>query len=187
MLAKYLEWIVFVTVGSNEKKSLVMSKYGIPEDHIFSSRHLSFGNGIKRLTGGKGVDVVLNIIAGEAFHETFNYVAPLGRFRDRKTGYPEGTRLDMGTFNESLTFASVDLTVVIQHDPGLAKRMIEDVFELLKKGALQPVQPLNGFSLSDIEGAFRSIQAGKHTGKVVLKADKETLVKVSWDSMSLHK
>ena len=85
----------------------------------------------------------------------------------------------MGQFGKSVTFASVDLTVVFQHDPGLAKRMMGEVFALLEKGALQPVQPLNVFPLSEIEGAFRLIQAGKHTGKVILKAEEDTMVKVS--------
>lgn len=57
--------------------------------------------------------------------------------------------------------------------------MIGKVFDLLRDGALQPVRPLNVFPLSDVEGAFRLIQAGKHTGKVILRADDQTIVKVS--------
>lgn len=32
-------------------------------------------------------------------------------------------------------------------------------------------QPLNVFSLSEIENAFRLIQSGKHIGNVILKAE----------------
>lgn len=180
MLAKYLEATIFVTVGSSEKKALIVSKYGIREEQIFSSRHLSFSAGIKRLTGGKGVDVVLNSIAGEAFYETFNCLGRLGRFIEiGKRDILEGTRLDMRTFDKNITFASVDLSIVFQHDPDLAKRMIGKVFSLLKEGHLQPFQPLNILPLSNIEGAFRLIQAGKHTGKVILKVEEDTIVKVS--------
>lgn len=42
-----------------------MREYGIPEDHIFSSRDLTFVQGIMRVTNGKGVDVVLNSLSGE--------------------------------------------------------------------------------------------------------------------------
>ena len=81
-------------------------------------------------------------------------------------------------FNRSVTFASVDLTVVLQDDPALARRMIREVFKLLQEGAISPVQPLNVFPLSEIESAFRLIQAGKHVGKVVLKVDQAATVKV---------
>ena len=179
MLAKHLEANVFVTVGSNEKKDLVMRAYGIPDERIFSSRQLSFAAGIKRLTNGRGVDVVLNSIAGEALHETLECLSKLGRFVEiGKRDILADTRLDMGSFNKSITFASVDLHVVFEHDPILAKRMIREVFSLLASGAVQHVQPLNLFSLSELESAFRFIQAGKHTGKVVLTADDNTMVKV---------
>lgn len=39
---------IFATVGSEEKKQLIMKEYNIPEDHIFSSRDLSFAKAIMR-------------------------------------------------------------------------------------------------------------------------------------------
>ncbi|KAL8919077.1 MAG: hypothetical protein Q9208_006961 [Pyrenodesmia sp. 3 TL-2023] len=178
MLAKHLGACVFVTVGSKAKKELVMKAYGIPEDHIFSSRRLSFAAGVKRLTDGEGVDVVLNSIAGEAFHESFDCLAKLGRFIEiGKRDILAKSRLDMGTFNKSVMFASADLGIVLEHDPSLAKRMLSETFALLAEGKLQPVQPLNVFPVSEMESAFRLIQAGKHTGKVVLQADETTMVK----------
>lgn len=42
-----------------------MKELGVPEDHIFSSRDLSFVDGVRRVTKGRGVDVVLNSLSGE--------------------------------------------------------------------------------------------------------------------------
>jgi hypothetical protein len=42
-------------VGSEEKKQLIMKEYCIPEDHIFSSRDLSFAKAIMRATNNVGV------------------------------------------------------------------------------------------------------------------------------------
>lgn len=81
-------------------------------------------------------------------------------------------------FNRSVTFASVDLTVVFHKNPHLGKRMVREVFKLLQEGAILPVHPFNVFRLSEVESAFRLIQAGKHVGKVVLKANDVTTVKV---------
>ncbi len=180
MLAQYLGALVFVTVGSSEKKELISKNYGIPEENIFSSRNLSFVSGIQRLTNGKGVDVVLNSASGESLHETWKCVAKMGRFIEiGKRDILKHARLDMATFDRNVMFASVDLGLVFEHDPGLAQEMLVKIFQLLQDGAIAPVQPLNVFPLSEIEGAFRLIQAGKHTGKVVLKAHADTMVKVS--------
>lgn len=42
-----------------------MNEFGIAGDHIFSSRDLTFVQGILRMTDGRGVDVVLNSLSGE--------------------------------------------------------------------------------------------------------------------------
>lgn len=188
MLSLHLGAIVFVTVGSNEKKDLVAQRYGIPKENIFSSRKLSFSSGIQRLTAGKGVDVVLNSISGEGLHETWKCVAKMGRFIEiGKRDILSNGRLDMAVFNRNVTFASVDLGVVFEHDPRLAQHMMKEIFRLLHDGAISPVQPLNIFPLSEMEGAFRLIQAGKHSGKVVLQAQADVAVKVgSVSFFSVH-
>lgn len=179
MLAKHLGAEIFVTVGNQEKKALVMQRYNIPESRIFSSRQATFVEGIRRLTGGMGVDVVLNSIAGESLHESFKCIAELGRFIEiGKRDILANSRLDMEMFNRSVTFASVDLTVVFNRNPRLGKRMVSEVFKLLQDGAVLPVHPLNVFPLSEMETAFRLIQAGKHIGKVVLNVNEATTVKV---------
>ena len=189
MLAQHLGAIIFVTVGSNEKKELMFRKYGIPKENIFSSRNLSFSSGVQRLTAGKGVDVILNSMSGEGLHETWKCVAKMGRFIEiGKRDILSNARLDMAPFNRNVTFTSVDLGVVLEHDPGLVQYMLTEIFRLLRDGAISPVQPLNIFPLSEIEGAFRLIQSGKHSGKVVLKARKDTTVKVgSLPFSSFHK
>ncbi|KAK6208258.1 Lovastatin diketide synthase LovF [Colletotrichum tabaci] len=64
MMARHLGADIFVTVGTPEKRQLVMSKYGIPADRIFSSRDASFASGVLAATNSCGVDVVLNSLAG---------------------------------------------------------------------------------------------------------------------------
>lgn len=46
-------------------EQLLVEHFGIPEDHIFSSRDLTFVQGVMRVTSGKGVDLVLNSLSGE--------------------------------------------------------------------------------------------------------------------------
>lgn len=80
ILAQYIGAEIYVTVSSEVKKQFLMQKYNLAEDHIFNSRDLTFAKGIKRMTDGRGVDVVLNSLAGEALRQTWLCVAPFGRF-----------------------------------------------------------------------------------------------------------
>ena len=131
------------------------------------------------------MDVILNSASGEGLHETWKCVAKMGRFMEiGKRDILSHARLDITIFNRNVTFASVDLALVLEHDPGLAQYMLVEIFKMLRDGAISPVQPLNVFPLSEIEGAFRLVQAGKHSWKIVLKAAADTAVKVSFISFS---
>ena len=76
-VATYLNAVVYVTVGSDAKKKLLMDTYGIPEDRIFYSRNTSFAQGIMRVTANRGVDVVLNSLAGDGLLASWECVAPV--------------------------------------------------------------------------------------------------------------
>lgn len=54
-IAQHVGAKIYATVGSQEKKQLLIEEYGIPEDRIFSSRDTSFAKGIMRATDGVGV------------------------------------------------------------------------------------------------------------------------------------
>lgn len=79
-LAQHIGAEIFATVGSQEKKELIMKQYGIPASHIFSSRDTSFAKGIMRSTNNKGVDAVLNSLAGEQLRLSWHCLASFGRF-----------------------------------------------------------------------------------------------------------
>lgn len=80
ILAQHLGAEIFATVSSEAKKKLLMEVYGIAEDHIFNSRDDSFVNGVKRMTKERGVDVVLNSLAGEFLRKSWHCLAWFGRF-----------------------------------------------------------------------------------------------------------
>lgn len=58
-IAKYLGAEVYVTVGSEVKKRLIIQRDGLnmPDSRIFYSQNTSFSKAIMRVTGGYGVDV----------------------------------------------------------------------------------------------------------------------------------
>ncbi|KAB5580657.1 putative polyketide synthase [Coniochaeta sp. 2T2.1] len=178
-LAQHAGARVFVTVGTEGKKKLLIESFGIPEEHIFCSRDTSFAAGIRRVTQARGVDVVLNSLAGESLQESWDCIAPFGRFVEiGKRDIEVNSRLAMANFARNTTFASVDLTIIIRQNKKLGARILEDVMDLVHKKLVREVQPLTVFTTPDIEQAFRLMQAGRHVGKLVVRHDPEAMVKV---------
>ncbi len=180
ILAQHLHAEIFVTVGSEEKKTLLMKAYGIREDHIFNSRNLDFAKGIMRMTDGKGVDVVLNSLAGEALRQTWNCIAMFGRFIEiGKKDIVGNTGLDMAPFMRNVSFISVNLLVIGRKCIKLTARIMEDVVALIRKGVIRAIEPVTKFPYSEVEQAFRFLQGGKSPGKVVVVPHEEDVVPVS--------
>ncbi len=181
MLCRWIGAEVFATVGSPAKKAFLMKTYGIPEDHIFYSRDISFAKGVKRATGGRGVDVVLNSLAGDVLRATWECIAHFGRFIEiGKRDILANSGLDMAVFEHNALFASVDLTVVAMERPLVMKRVLDDVFKLLGEGLIKPIAPITTFPISNIEAAFRTLQSGKAHGKILVTAGPDDMVKATY-------
>ena len=181
MIAQHIGGVeIFATVGSVEKKALIMENYDIPEDHIFSSRDTTFEQGIRDKTNGRGVDVILNSLAGAALSLSWRRcLAPLGRFLEiGKRDLTLNNNLEMGKFMESVTFAGVDLGAVINFKPKEIQALLSHVVELHQMGALVPVTPLTTYKMSELQTAMRLMQSGKHMGKVVITPGSEDIVQV---------
>lgn len=168
-LARMLGAEIYATVGSPEKKQFLTDTYGIPADHIFSSRDTSFGPAVREATGGAGVDVVLNSLAGDFLRETWACVAHFGRFVEiGKRDITANTRLEMARFDHNATFSSVDLTVLAKERPRQMGEIFARVMDLFGGGAVRPIAPITVFGISEVEKAFRLLQSGKTTGKLVV-------------------
>ena len=179
IIAQHIGAEIYATVGNEDKKQLIMEQYHIPEDHIFCSRNLDFAKGIKRMTKGKGVDVVLNSLAGEALRETWHCIARFGRFLELgKKDIFGNTGLDMAPFIRNATFTSVNLLAINLHNVPLASRIFANVMELVRQGVVKPVHPVTVYKYSQLEEAFRFMQVGKHVGKIVLQANDKDIVPV---------
>lgn len=184
-LAKLSGAEIFTTVGSKEKRDLLVKLYGIPEDHIFSSRTLSFAEAIKKRTHGRGVDVVVNSLAGDGLKSSWECIAPFGRFIEvgKKDIYTAGISpmggLPMHQFSKNVMFASVDLVLIMEQDKKLCGELLRNVMGLLTGGKISAPYPLNIFGASEIEKAFRFMQGGTHIGKIVIEFGEEQDVLVA--------
>ena len=179
-IAKSVGAEIFATVGSNDKKQLLIDQYDIADDHIFYSRNNSFLQGVKRMTQSRGVDVVLNSLAGDNLVASWECVAPYGRFIEiGKKDILSNEALPMLQFSKNITFSAVDMATMGDAKPYHIRRMLELIVGLVAKESLRPPWPLKTYGISEIEQAFRYMQSGKSVGKIVVMMDGRDQVKVS--------
>ncbi|MEK8170174.1 zinc-binding dehydrogenase [Streptomyces sp. M19] len=73
-------WGVEVYATASEAKWDALRALGLDDDHIASSRDLDFADTFLAATGGRGVDVVLNSLAGEFVDASLRLLPRGGRF-----------------------------------------------------------------------------------------------------------
>ena len=116
-IAKLVGAEVFATAGSAEKRSF-LSALGV--DHVLDSRSLGFAEEIKHLTAGRGVDVVLNSLAGAFVDASVSVTAPGGRFVEiGKRDIWDETR--MAATRPDLSYSIVDWGETAREDPALIR------------------------------------------------------------------
>lgn len=178
-IAQHIGAEIFVTAGNAVKRQLLIDEYGIPEDHIFNSRDLSFAKGIKRMTNGRGVDVVLNSLSGEALRRSWECVSQFGRFVEvGKRDILGNTGLDMSPFLNNVTFACVNMEHMLRHDKVMMANVLKKTFDLFRDGSVGLIKPTTVYKYGEIEKAFRVMQQSKHMGKLVLKSSPGDMVSV---------
>lgn len=180
-LAQHQGAEVFVTVGNDEKRTFLETTYGIPRDHIFSSRDLTFKAGIHRMTSGRGVDLVLNSLAGEALRATWDCVAPFGRFVELGVAdINSNSRISMGNFVRNTRFEAFELAYRAVVDPVRTHAMFQRMVELVIYGSAAAGRktPITTYPLSQMQDLFRQMQSGTHIGKLVLEPHDDDTVPV---------
>ena len=164
-LAKYFGAEIFATAGSDEKRDF-LRLLGV--DHIFDSRSLAFADEILAVTQGKGVDVVLNSLAGEAINRNFRVLKPFGRFLELgKRDFYENTKIGLRPFRNNISYFGIDADQLMQEQPQLTQALFREVMALFGKGILHPL-PFHTFEADDVVDAFRHMQQAKQIGKVVV-------------------
>jgi NADPH:quinone reductase-like Zn-dependent oxidoreductase/acyl carrier protein/NADP-dependent 3-hydroxy acid dehydrogenase YdfG len=165
-LARHLGAEIFATAGSDEKRDFVRL---LGADHVFDSRSLAFADDILAVTGGQGVDVVLNSLAGEAIRRNLRVLKPFGRFLELgKRDFFENTPIGMRPFKDNISYFGIDADQLLTGRPALAARLFREVMALFREGVLSPL-PWRAFPAVRVVDAFRVMQQARHIGKVVVR------------------
>jgi len=164
-LARHFGAEVFATAGSREKREFVRL---LGADHVLDSRSLLFADEIRERTGGAGVDIVLNSLAGEAMVRSIDTLRPFGRFLELgKRDFYENSRIGLRPFRNNISYFGIDADQLMTVLPELTARLFADVMKLFADGVLHPL-PYRAFPAERVEDAFRHMQQARQIGKVLV-------------------
>jgi NADPH:quinone reductase-like Zn-dependent oxidoreductase/aryl carrier-like protein len=152
---------IFATAGSPEKRELL---HLLGVRHVLDSRSLAFADHILEITGGQGVDIVLNSLAGKAIAKGISCLAPYGRFLELgKRDIYQDSKLGLWGFRKNVTFFAIDLGGLMAEKPTFIKGLLDE----LSQQDFHPL-PHRVFPVSRVVEAFRHMAQGRHTGKIVI-------------------
>ena len=141
-------------------------RYNLPSSHIFSSRDTSFSKEIARVTEGNGVDCVLNSLSGELLFASWSCVAPFGTFIEiGLRDITDNTRLGMAHFRKNYCFTFFDIKNIPKNT---LATILDRTVRLIRQGYVSTVNPLTTYAFGQIKEAYRTMQQGKHHGKLIL-------------------
>jgi acyl transferase domain-containing protein/NAD(P)-dependent dehydrogenase (short-subunit alcohol dehydrogenase family) len=140
-------------------------------DEVYDSRSLDFADKVLATTGHKGVDVVLNSLAGEFQRKSLEVLAPYGRFVEiGKADLVSDGQLELKHFEDNRSFVAVDIARRCQDRPREVGQRLADLMRRFGTGDLR-VSPIERFPLDKVADAFTYMAKARHRGKIVLTVD----------------
>ncbi|MEU0846203.1 SDR family NAD(P)-dependent oxidoreductase, partial [Streptomyces sp. NPDC005962] len=174
-IARHLGAEVYAT--ASPAKHAVLEAMGIDAAHRASSRDLDFEHVVRDATGGRGVDVVLNSLAGPFVDASLRLLHEGGRLLEMgKTDIRDPERI--AADHPGVRYQVYDL--IGDAGPDRIGRMLAELGALFTTGVLEP-PPLRAWPLDRAREALRHLSQAKHTGKLVL----DVPAPVDWDGTVL--
>ena len=171
-LAKALGARVIVTAGSDDKCTACVA---LGADHAINYRTQDFVAETKRLTGGKGADVVLDMVAGDYIGREIECMADDGRLALIAVQGGTKSAIDAGLLlRKRLAITGSTLRPrSVAYKTVLAQALRAQVWPLLESGAVKPVIH-QVFPAAKAAEAHVLMESGTHVGKIILTWAQET-------------
>ncbi|MFL5339449.1 MAG: SDR family NAD(P)-dependent oxidoreductase [Gemmataceae bacterium] len=136
-------------------------------EHISDSRSLEFAAEVREATGGRGVDVLLNSLAGDFIPASLDVLAPGGRLLEiGKQGI--WSHEQVAQRRPDVAYHVLALDRMMADTPAEAGAVLRDLASEFASGKLQP-PPVAAVPVSDAAMAFRKMQQARHVGKIVIQ------------------
>jgi len=166
-LAKAFGATVVATAGSEEKVAFCRT---IGADHAINYRTQDFVAEVKRLTNGRGVDVILDMVGGDYMDRNLKSLAADGRLSI--IAFLKSSKVECDLRNlmvKRLTVTGSTLRASpFERKAALARELKHEVWPLLDRGEVKTVIHAT-FPLADAPKAHALMESSQHIGKIVLR------------------
>lgn len=157
---------IIVTAGSDEKCAAARD---LGADHAINYKTADFVEAVKEITGGKGCQVVLDMVGGDYLPRNLKCLADDGRHVSiavQRGG--EATIAIFDIMRRRLTLTGSTLRPrSVEFKTMVADELNRTVWPFVREGKLKPVMD-RAFPLAEAAEAHRRMEAGDHVGKIVL-------------------
>ena len=165
-LARAAGATVIVTVGSDEKAAACLA---LGAHHVINHRTQDFVAEAKRLTAGRGVDVILDMVAGDYVAREVNCLAEDGRLVIIAVQGGTAATLDAGrVLRRRLTITGSTLRArSVEFKSAIARELRSKVWDWFARGIVKPVV-FRVFPADQAAAAHALMESNRHIGKLVL-------------------
>ncbi len=168
MLSRAWGAVPIATAGTQEKCDACV-RFGA--EHAINYKESDFAAEVKRITEGRGVDVIVDLVGGSYLEKNIESLALEGRLaivatQGGRTGQLDITKLMM---KRGRVLGSTMRARTPEQKGEIARRLLRDVWPMLagekSRSGPSSIQP---FPLVDARLAHERMESGQHMGKIVL-------------------
>jgi NADPH2:quinone reductase len=170
-LAKAFGATVIVTAGSDDKCAACIAEGA---DHAINYKTQDFAAEVKRITGARGVDVVLDMVGGDYLPREVNCMADDGRIAVIAVQGGTQASLDVGLLLRK-RLAIIGSTLrprSVAYKTIIAKELRDKVWPLIEAGKIKPVI-FKVFPATQAAQAHALMESSVHVGKIILDWTKQ--------------
>jgi putative PIG3 family NAD(P)H quinone oxidoreductase len=165
-LARALGARVFVTAGSAEKCRACET---LGAERAINYREEDFVAVMKEITGGKGVDLVLDMVGGDYVGRNLNVLGQGGRLV--QIAVQKGTKAEIAVhliMIKQIVFTGSTLRPrSVEEKAVIARSLVENVWPIIDAGTIKPLI-YRTFPLKEASEAHALMDTSAHIGKIVL-------------------
>jgi NADPH2:quinone reductase len=134
-------------------------------NEVIDTSREKLGDGVRRITGGYGADIVIDGIGGEVFSEALGTLAPGGSLTT--LGYSAGRKTTIDVTDLIWKQASIKSFILFAQPHAAWADAWNTIVALLQSGAIKPIVA-ETFPLTKAADALRYLVEGRPFGRVVL-------------------
>src|SRR5882724_11965246 len=148
---------------TNHAKAEQAKKLGFNE--VIDTSREKLADGVRRITGGYGADIVIDGIGGEVFSEALGALAPGGSLTT--LGYSASRKATIDVTNLIWQQASIQSFILFAQPQAALADAWNTIVSLLQSGAIKPIVAKT-FPLAEAADALRYLVESRPFGRVVL-------------------